>query len=124
MNTPITPVYAAILGLALAALGIRTIMLARGQADGEGDRLEHQKAMQAFNNLTEYAPMAMLLMWFLEQRSESALLIHIFCILFLLGRIVHAVGVSQVNETYAFRIVGMALTFVVIIAVSVRLLPG
>jgi uncharacterized membrane protein YecN with MAPEG domain len=126
MTAQITPLYAGILGLGLAALGIRAILLGRSLgigADDAGTR-KHNKAMQAFNNFTEYVPLALLLLWFLELRSESSVLIHALCLVFLVGRVIHAGGVSQVHEKYRFRVVGMGLTFFVVITASVRLLLG
>ena len=126
MTTQITPLYAGILGLMLAALGLRAISLVRKQeaGNGEGNSLAHQKAMQAYDNFTEYVPLALLLIWFLELRSGSGWPIHAFCLVFLIGRLIHALGVSRVNENHKFRIVGMILTFMTIITVSVRLLLG
>ena len=72
MTAQITPLYAGIFGLGLAALSIRAILLGRSQglgADDAGTR-KHNKAMQAYNNFTEYVPLALLLLWFLELRSE------------------------------------------------------
>ena len=126
MTTHITPLYAGILGLMLAILGLRAILLSRKQAavNGVGNSLEHEKAMQAYDNFTEYVPLALLLIWFLELRSGSGWSIHAFCLVFLSGRLIHALGVSRVNENYKFRIVGMVLTFTTIITVSIRLLLG
>ena len=126
MTTQITPLYAGILGLMLAVLGLRAISLVRKQEAGRGvgNSLEHQKAMQAYDNFTEYVPLALLLIWFLELRSGSGWAIHAFCLLFLTGRLIHALGVSRVNENHKFRVVGMILTFMTIIPVSVRLLLG
>ena len=126
MTAQIIPLYAGIFGLGLAALGIRAILLGRRQEVGADDEanLKHAKAMQAFNNFTEYVPLALLLLWFLELRSESRLFLHVLCLVFLIGRVSHAGGVSQVNENYRFRVAGMGLTFFVIITASVRLLIG
>lgn len=126
MAAQTTPLYAGILGLGLAALGIRAILLGRSQGSGDDDEsiLRHNKAMQAYNNFTEYVPLALLLIWFLELRSESSVLIHALCLIFLVGRVIHAGGVSQVHEKYRLRVVGMGLTFFVVITASVRLLIG
>ena len=40
----------------------------------------------------------------------------------LAGRLIHALVVSRVNEKPVFRVSGMALTFLVIISVAVRIL--
>ncbi len=119
-----TPLYAGILGLILVALGARAILLNPGGDASEEKHLRFDKGMQAFNNFTEYAPFALLLIWFLEQQSGGGVLIHVFCLVFIAGRVIHAFGVSQVNETPVFRIAGMAVTFIIITMVLVRLLIG
>ncbi len=124
MSTPITPLYAGILGLMLVALGARAILLnpgGEGEAGGALKHLRFDKAMQTFSNFTEYAPLALILIWFAEQQSDGGTLIHVLCLGLLAGRLVHAFGVSQVNEKPAFRVAGMALTFIVIATVAVRL---
>lgn len=120
----VTPVYAGILGLLLAALGIRAILINPGRDASEEKQLRFDKGMQAFSNFTEYAPFAVLLIWLLELRSGSGTLIHVFCLALIAGRLIHAFGVSQVNETPALRVAGMALSFTTIVTVSVRLLLG
>ncbi|ETX07261.1 MAPEG family protein [Candidatus Entotheonella palauensis] len=122
MDTQITPLYAGILGLMLVALGIRAILLNPGDEAGEEiKRFRFDKGMQAFGNFTEYAPFALILIWWFEQQSGEGTFVHILCLGLLAGRLVHAFGVSQVNEKPAFRVAGMALTFIVITTVAVRL---
>ena len=120
----ITPGYAGILGLLLVALGARAILINPGRDASEDRQLRFDKGMQAFSNFTEYAPFAVLLIWLLEQRSGGGALIHVFCLVLIAGRLIHAFGVSQVTETPALRVAGMALSFITIAAVSVRLLLG
>jgi uncharacterized protein len=57
-------------------------------------------------------------------KMPSNVWIHFVCIALLVGRISHAYGVSQVQEKFIYRVIGMALTFMVIISTSVRLLIG
>ena len=49
------------------------------------------------------------------------LLIHALCAVFLLGRLLHAWGVSQVEENFTFRVSGMMMTFGTIIATALTL---
>lgn len=119
----VTPVYGGVLGLILVALGIRAILENPGGDESEDKQLRFEKGMQAFNNFTEYAPLALLLIWLLEQQS-GGVSIHVFCLVFIVGRLIHAFGVSQVNEKPALRVTGMTLSFITITAVSVRLLLG
>lgn len=60
--------------------------------------------------------------YFLENQGLASTWIHSSCIALLLGRMIHGYGVSQVDEKLIYRIIGMALTFMVIISTSLRLL--
>jgi len=93
-------------------------------AIGHGNEPKLERAARAHANFAEYVPISLLLIYFLEIRTGGSIWIHVFCLGLLLGRIVHAFGVSQVNEDYRYRATGMSLTFVVIISVSIGILWG
>jgi uncharacterized protein len=121
---PVTPLYAAILGLVFVALSLQTIRLRRRHrvALGDGDQAPLRRAMRVHANFAEYVPLALLLMFFVERGGGSALRIHVLGIALLAGRLLHAWGVSQVRENFRYRTVGMVLTFSVIISASLFLL--
>ena len=73
------------------------------------------------SNFAEYTPMCLFLIYILEVVTGAVLMVHVYGV-FIIGRCVHAVGVSRVDENYKFRVVGMACTFVVLIGTSMRLL--
>lgn len=112
----VTPVYAALFGLFFVALSVRTLRLRRklGVAIGDSDQTVLLRASRVHSNFAEYVPITLLLLYFLEIQEINTQWIHALCILLLIGRIIHAVGVSQVNEDYRWRTFGMALTFFVI----------
>ncbi len=120
----ITPIYAAILALIFVALSIRTIRLRRSKRIGVGasNDVEMTRAMRVHANFAEYVPLALLLMFFLESLTSVEIWIHILGVILVVGRIIHAYGVSQMNENYVFRVTGMVLTFTVIISASLRIL--
>jgi len=119
-----TPLYAALIGLVFTMLSVRTLRLRRrlGVAIGPGEEPVLLKAVRAHGNFAEYVPIALLLMIFTELRTDGTLLIHVLGALLLVGRLTHAYGISQLKENYRFRVAGMAMTFTVIIACSLRLL--
>ena len=80
------------------------------------------RATRVHSNFAEYVPIALVLIYFLETETQSRMWAHILCNALLAGRIVHAYGVSQLEEDYRFRVTGMFLTIGVIISVSLRLL--
>jgi hypothetical protein len=120
----ITPIYAAVFGLVFVVLSVRTLLLRRrlGIAIGDGDQPMLARAVRVHSNFAEYVPLSLILIYFLETQIGASPWIHVLCGAFLLGRITHAFGVSQVKENYRYRVIGMALTFTVIICASVGLM--
>jgi uncharacterized membrane protein YecN with MAPEG domain len=111
----VTPLYAALLGLIFIGLSLQTIRLRRRHR-------VLRRAMRVHANFAEYVPLTLLLMFFVEKGGSSALRIHILGIALLAGRLLHAWGVSQVQENLRYRTLGMVLTFSVIISACLFLL--
>ncbi len=122
----ITPAYAAIFAFIFVALSVRTLRLRRQLrvAIGYGNEPKLERAARAHANFAEYVPISILLIYFLEIHTVSSIWIHLLCTVLLVGRIVHAYGVSQVSEDHRYRVTGMSLTFTVIISVSIGILWG
>jgi hypothetical protein len=121
---PITPFYAAVLGLIFAFLSVRTMRLRREfqVALGDGQQPPLLKAARVHANFAEYVPISLLLIYFLETYTHSYWWIHVLGVALLAGRIIHAYGLSQPEENYNFRRIGMGLTGIVIVVASMRLL--
>jgi uncharacterized protein len=120
----IVSLYSGIFGLFFVALSVRTLLLRRqfGIAIGSADNPMLARASRVHANFAEYIPFALVLIYLLETQTSSNWWIHIICLALLIGRISHAYGVSQVKENLRYRVIGMALTFMVIISTSIRLL--
>ncbi|MGE3595783.1 MAG: MAPEG family protein [Dehalococcoidia bacterium] len=110
---PVVALYAALLSLLFIGLSARTIGLRRRLQIGIGDAgsAEMLRAMRVYSNFAEYVPLALLLIYFAEVSGAPHALVHALGLSLLLGRLVHAYGVSQVNENFRFRVVGMVVTF-------------
>ena len=121
---PVTALYAAALALMFCALSVRVAMLRMRLKASLGDAgdLRLQRAIRAHGNLTEYAPMALLLLLLMELNGANALLLHAGGGLLLLSRAMHAYGVSQVNERLGWRAAGLAGTINVLSGAAVWLL--
>lgn len=119
-----TPIYAAVLSLMFVVLSIRTLLLRRqlGVAIGDGDQPTLMRATRVHANFAEYVPLSLLLIYFLEIQTRTSLWIHLLGSTLVIGRITHAFGVSQVKENFRHRIIGMMLTFTVIIVSSIGLI--
>jgi uncharacterized membrane protein YecN with MAPEG domain len=109
----ILPLYAALLGLLFFYLSVRTIGLRRRLKIGVGfkENEEMLRAMRVHSNFAEYVPLTLLLICFVEVQGAQPWLVHGLGALLLVGRCVHAHGMSQMNEKFVFRVSGMAMTF-------------
>jgi uncharacterized membrane protein YecN with MAPEG domain len=97
-------------------LSFRVIKTRRQEriAIGDGGNPRMQRAMAVHNNFAQYVPLALLLMAFLEMQRGPTILIQILCAALLIARLLHAYGVSQMQEDFRFRKVGALMTFGVI----------
>lgn len=114
----IVPIYAAVLSLLFVFLSIRTIRLRRSLKIGIGHANNEKmlRAMRVHSNFSEYVPLSLLLLLFLETQHAHHVILHGLCSLLVVGRFLHAYGVSQEKEKFAFRISGMAMTFTTILS--------
>ncbi|MGY3880413.1 MAPEG family protein [Aeromonas veronii] len=120
----ILPVYAALLALLFVLLSIRTIRTrhSRKVALGHGDDPAMLRAMRVHANFAEYVPLALLLIYFVETGNQTPWLIHLLGSALLLGRLCHAFGMSRTPENFRYRVVGMGLTFTVILVSATHIL--
>lgn len=120
----ITADYLPVFGLIFVFLSFRTLLLRRSlqTAIGDGNSVVLKRAIRAHANFAEYVPISLILIFVLEETTTLSFWIHGLCIALIVGRCVHAYGVSQSRENFAFRVAGMILTLGVIISASVRLL--
>lgn len=114
----ITPFYAALAALLLILLSVRVIRLRRSQkvAIGDGENPALRRAMRVQANFTEYTPLTLLLIAFAELQGVHGLIIHLLAALLIAARALHAFGVAQEAENLRFRVLGMAMTFFVLIS--------
>jgi hypothetical protein len=77
----------------------------------EIDPNDLERAIRGHGNLTEYAPLFLILMLALELSDASATLLYVSGIIFTLGRLMHGIAFSFMKKNVFLRIGGMALTF-------------
>lgn len=120
----ITPIYAALLAFVFIFLSIRTIKLRKKFkiAIGHNENTELLRAIRAHANFSEYVPMTLLLIYLLEVNVSASLLIHVLCFGLLVGRVIHAYSVSQINENIQLRALGMTITFAALGIATISLL--
>jgi uncharacterized protein len=111
-------VYAAILAVIFFFLSIRVIGQRRQSqaALGTGNNADLERVVRVHANFSEYVPFALLLIFFVEQASFPAWSIHLLGALLVVGRLIHAYGVSRTPENLRFRVTGMAVTFTILLS--------
>jgi len=130
MNTMlfVTPVIAAVCAVLLLILSARTLLRRRATGIGIGtsakgeDDVQLSRAIRAHGNFVEYTPTVLILMMLMEFRGGSPTTLAIIGCIFIVGRVIHAVGISREPENYRFRVIGMVTTLGAIIALTTRLL--
>ena len=120
----ILPAYAALFALVFVYLSLRTIGLRRRLqiAVGDAGNPLMLRAMRVHANFAEYVPFALLLIFLVESQGARAALVHGLCLTLLIGRSLHAWGVSQARENFRFRVIGMVLTFSTLVSAALYLL--
>lgn len=120
----ILALYASLLAILFVFLSIRIIGLRRKLQIGLGDHSNHEmlRAIRVHSNFSEYVPLALILIYLVEAQAAAAWFVHILGISLLIGRLLHAYGVSKAKENFRFRVSGMAMTFTPILASAIYLL--
>ncbi len=120
----IVPFYASLLAALYIVHSVRVIRMRVsnriGLGDGSNPRL--QRAIRVHANFSEYVPLALILVAFVEMQHSAPALVHGLCLALLVGRIIHGYAVSQEKEDVRLRVAGMVLTFVTLGGAALRLL--
>ena len=120
----VVPFYAAFLAILFVYLSIRTIGLRRSLKIGIGHANNEKmlRAMRVHANFSEYVPLSIILLSFVELHKAHDAILHGLCLLLVVSRCLHAYGVSQENEKFKFRVVGMTMTFSTILSCAFYLI--
>lgn len=120
MSIGITSIYASFLALLILLLSYRVVMLRRKYHVGIGTNGEKvlARAIRVHANAVEYIPICLLLMAFAEMQQASNWLMHGAGVALLLGRVLHALGLSKsVGKSFG-RFYGVILTWAVMLLLS------
>ena len=120
----ITAIYAALSALLIVALSFRVIRLRLSTRTGIGDG-GHQdlaRRIRAHANAVEYLPLALLLLLLVEWNQTLPLIVHGFGIVLVLGRLLHAIGLSRSAGASLPRFSGMLLTLLCLLGMATLLL--
>lgn len=115
---PITALFAAALAVLLLVLSARVIGVRRGAKVeiGDGNDRELLRRIRVHANFVEYAPYVLILMGLAESLNAPAIAIAAVGTLLLVGRTIHAYGLSQTPHVMPLRVGGMVMTFTALAA--------
>ena len=125
MNVPfVVPFYAAIFALIYIGLSIRVIRLRydRRVSLGSGGDPALERAIRTHANFIEYVPLALILLTAMEMQHTSRYLLHILCLLLLIGRVCHFLGLARENTVNPLRGAGVTLTMLVLAIAAIVLI--
>jgi len=123
---PITALFAALFGLmyVVLSIGVIRLRLSGHVSIGCGENSDLEKAIRIHGNFAEYVPFSLILLFFLEQIGISSGLVFGLCLLLMVSRVSHYMGMKNQASLMIFRKLGMIGTFLVILISSLALLYG
>lgn len=116
--------YTAALALMAVALALHVILgrYAAKVALGDGENRMLARRIRAHGNFSEYAPFIALILLGLALLGAGELLVHAVGLTGLIGRILHAIGLSRSGGPSWPRQAGMVLTFTALLTGAIALL--
>jgi len=116
----VTPLYAGLLGLLLIFLAFNVSRYRVGLkiSSGDGDHPGLRRAIRAHGNLTENAPIGLILLAAIEAQGFTEITIHVLGSALVIGRMLHAFGLARHEGRSVGRALGILLTWLMILATS------
>jgi uncharacterized membrane protein YecN with MAPEG domain len=117
---PITLTIAAAAALLNLWLGSRVsrVRMAAKVLTGDGGHPLLTARMRAHANYVEYTPFVLILLALVELARGAQLWLWAVAIVYILGRILHAFGMDSLDKPARTRIIGILVTWVVLIALA------
>ncbi len=117
----IAALYGGVIGLLLILLALRVSYLRRelrtGLVDGGDPRLT--RAIRVHANAVEWALPAIILLLLAESTRASPLLLHACGIAVVVGRVLHAIGLSRTGGSSFGRFAGSGLTWTALAVLAI-----
>lgn len=117
----IAALYAGLVGLLLLILAARVSFLRRQLkvALGDGGDRGLQRAIRAHGNAVEWAITGILLLLIADLTRAPALFLHLCGLVIVIGRVLHAVGLSLAGGYSFGRLYGSALSWGAVVVLAV-----
>lgn len=124
MPLPITALYTALLLLVLLALAVNVVRLRmrEGISLGDGEDRNLRKAIRAHANGAEYIPAVLIALALLELAGARAGVLWLYGGVFVLGRVLHAIGMLRPRSVNPLRQAGVTLSWLVMLTLAAHLL--
>jgi uncharacterized protein len=124
MNMLIAGFYVALGALLIVVLAARVIWLrnTRKVGIGSGGDADLARAIRVHANAVEYLPVALLLLTLLAYEQTRSWLLHLFGIVLIVARVLHAIGLSGHAGRSFGRATGIVLTLLVVLAMATLLI--
>ncbi|MCL1143564.1 MAPEG family protein [Shewanella gaetbuli] len=122
MGLLVTGLYASLTGLLVLALSYRVVKYRRANAIGigSGGNKDLSLAMRVHGNLLENAPIVLILFAAAEFNGMPSYLLHVFGTLWIVARLLHAIGLTKGKGGYHFgRFWGVLTTWAILLGLSV-----
>jgi uncharacterized protein len=116
--------YVGLGALLILVLAMRVVWLrnSHGVGLGSGGHEGLSRAIRAHANATEYLPVALLMLVVLAFEQTRPWLLQAFGIVLIVGRVLHAIGLSGSPGRSFGRASGIALTVLVMLAMAILLI--
>ena len=124
MQLTITALTAAALALLLVFLSITTIRMRMKHSAAYGDAGQHEliSAIRAHGNLTEYAPIGIILIALLESGGANSTILAIVAAIFVGARLLNAVGLfNPPGPPRPARSIGIVVTLLTLLGMAIWL---
>lgn len=122
MSLMISGLYVSLTAILAIVFAYRVVRLRRLNkvGIGTGKNPELSIATRVHANLIENAPFAMVLLLISEANALPAIFLHLFGTVWLLARVLHAIGLTQGKGGYHFgRFWGVILTWLVLLGLAI-----
>ena len=126
LSLPITTALVSVLSLWLLALSIAVIKSRGAQkvslGEGEGGMLQRRVRAQA--NLTEYAPLFVVMIAVAEVQGGNSTILGLLSVVFVLGRLAHGAALAFTEHNMQARVGGTMATFTALALAALYNLVG
>ncbi len=130
INLTITPIYASLIALILAALSIHAgaSRVKHNIALGDGANNAMALSIRRFGNLAEYAAMAILLLLLMELKGLAPFWLHTYGIILVILRVIHPIILFDEMSAPLWKKIGRFIsavgTAMLYVIASIALLTG